>query len=150
MSKKLKWSELKELRDLVATQNVALLTAVLETVKTNKKHFDTVTVDRNYVFGTLDTLNKNTADIRISSDRVNELTVGIIKDTKKDTVKTKDMVTYLSLLTDLQKYGEVVALTGSDLIIELITRLKIEGNEVIEEVVAVTEKYLGEVEDGNK
>ena len=50
MSKKLKWSELKELRDLVATQNVALLTAVLETVKTNKKHFDTVTEDRNYVF----------------------------------------------------------------------------------------------------
>ena len=85
MSKKLKWSELKELRDLVATQNVALLTAVLETVKTNKKHFDTVTVDRNYVFGTLDTLNKNTADIRISSDRVNELILGIIKDTMNDT-----------------------------------------------------------------
>lgn len=150
MSKRLKWSELKDLRDLVATQNVALLSAVLDTVKKNKQHFDTNTDDRNYVLGTLDTLNKNTADIGIASDKVNELTVGIIKDTKKDNVKTKDTVGYLSLLTELQKYGEVVALTGSDLIIELITRLKVDGNEVIEEVVKTTEKYLGETEDGNK
>lgn len=150
MSKRLKWSELKDLRDLVATQNVALLSAVLDTVKKNKQHFDTNTDDRNYVLGTLDTLNKNTADIGIASDKVNELTVGIIKDTKKDNVKTKDSVGYLSLLTELQKYGEVVALTGSDLIIELITRLKVDGNEVIEEVVKTTENYLGETEDGNK
>lgn len=150
MSKRLKWSELKDLRDLVATQNVALLSAVLDTVKKNKQHFDTNTDDRNYVLGTLDTLNKNTADIGIASDKVNELTVGIIKDTKKDNVKTKDTVGYLSLLTELQKYGEVVALTGSDLIIELITRLKVDGNEVIEEVVKTTENYLGETEDGNK
>jgi hypothetical protein len=150
MGKRLKWSELKDLRDLVATQNVALLSAVLDTVKKNKQHFDTNTDDRNYVLGTLDTLNKNTADIGIASDKVNELTVGIIKDTKKDNVKTKDTVGYLSLLTELQKYGEVVALTGSDLIIELITRLKVDGNEVIEEVVKTTENYLGETEDGNK
>lgn len=144
MSKKITWSKLKDLRDMVAQQNVVLLQAIVEVVKNNKEHFDNNETDRKYVFGVLDILNKNTADIKVASDKLNIRLEGIIPGTKKDVVKTKDQVTYLSAIADMQKYGEVLAFTGSELIIEITSRLKVANTDIVKEVVDATENYLEE------
>lgn len=146
MSKKMLWSDASELKIVVATQNVILLQSVCELVKNNAKHFEDVLEDKKYVFGVVDILNKNTKDLKELSDRLDLIVTGRIKGTKKDTVVTRDQVNFLSFLTTLHSYGEVIALTGGELIIELASRLKLASNNTIKEAVDVMENYLEESE----
>ena len=161
MSKKILWSDLLGLKDLVAGQNVALLTAVVEIAKTHDAHFKANKEDRDYLIGTLDILTKNTEEIKLRSDEINKIVTKLLQgkngpDTKviiasiakpmfmkKNIVRTKDQISYLSIMADLQKHGEVIATTGGSLIIELTTRLKLQC-DVIDDIVNTTEDYLNQ------
>lgn len=150
MSKKMLWSDATELRGVVATQNAVLLKSVCELVKANASHFETNTEDKKYVFGVLDILNKNTRELKEVSDRLDASVGSRIKGTKKDNVVTRDQVNFLSYLTTLHKYGEVVALTGGELIIELASRLKLADNKDIQDAVDTMGNYLEETkQDGS-
>ena len=151
MSKKMLWSDATELRGVVATQNAVLLKSVCELVKANKEHFKTNKEDNKYVFGVLDILTKNTKELKELSDRLDLIVAKRVKGTKKDNVVTRDQVNFLSFLTTLHSYGEVVALTGGELIIELASRLKLASNQQIEEAVNTMSNYLEETEqNGSK
>ena len=151
MSKKMLWSDATELKVVVATQNAVLLHSVCDLVKNNTKHFEEVLEDKKYVFGVLDILNKNTKELKEVAERLDAAVAGRMKGTKKDLVATKDHVNFLSYLTTLHKYGEVVALTGGELIVELASRLKLADSDTIKEAVDTMENYLEESDKhGNK
>lgn len=167
MSKKILWSDLLGLKDLVAGQNVALLSAVLEIAKKHDAYFKANKEDRDYLIGTLDILTKNTEEIKLRSDEINKIVTKLLQgkngpDTKviiasiakpmfmkKNIVRTKDQLTYLGIMVDLHKYGEVIATTGGSLIIELTTRLKLQC-DVIDDIVNTTEDYLNQTGGTNE